>query len=94
MNDFEIASVGLAHEECAECGGRIDSEEPGHYKSADEVFVHSVCYEEGDPSSVLDLTDEYPFTEMVPIQYGCGHLATGPPIRLPTECPKCGVPAP
>lgn len=86
---------GLEHEKCAECGGRIDPTEPGHYKSADdETFVHSVCFNDGSPSEVLNLIDEYPFKEQIPRQYGCGHTAHGPPINLPAECPECEVPAP
>lgn len=85
----------VEHEKCARCGGRIDPTEPGHYKSVDdETFLHSVCFQEGEPSKVLDLTDEYSFKEHVPRQYGCGHTASGPPIKLPTECPECEVPAP
>ena len=82
-------------EECAECGGHIDPTEPGHYKSADdETFVHSVCLEEDEPSKVLDLLDEHPFTRQGARQYGCGHYAHGPPADLPEECPECEVPAP
>lgn len=82
-------------EECAECGGYIDPTEPGHYKSADdETFLHSVCFEEGEPSKVLDLLDEKPFKQQRSRQYGCGHYAHGPPADLPDECPECEVPAP
>jgi len=79
---------------CEECGGRIDPTEPGHYKSPDERFVHSVCFEEGEPSKVLDLYEEHPFKEQTSIQYGCGHFAEGPPLHLPDYCPECEVPAP
>ena len=82
-------------EECAECGGPIDTTEPGHYKSADdEMFVHSVCFEEGEPSKILDLLDEYPFKRQTGRQYGCGHYAHGPPTKFPAKCPECEVPAP
>lgn len=83
-------------EKCERCGGFIDAGEPGHYKSPDERFVHKVCFEEGEPPEepVVDLTDEHPFEEQVPKQYNCGHYAQGPPRRLPTECPDCGVGAP
>ena len=80
--------------ECEECGGDIDSTQPGHYKSPDERFVHSVCFEEGEPSKVLDLYEEHPFKEQTMVQYGCGHFAEGPPLHLPEHCPECEVPAP
>lgn len=82
-------------EECERCGGDIDTNVPGHYKSAnDEVWVHKVCYEQGEPGEpVVDLVDEYPIMEQWPRQYTCGHYAHGPPSKLPGECPECEVPA-
>jgi len=79
--------------DCEECGGNIDPTQPGHYKSPDERFVHSVCFEEGEPSKVVDMKKN-PFKEQTTVQYGCGHFSKGPPLHLPEECPECGVPTP
>ncbi len=82
-------------ETCERCGGKLRADLPGCYKSPSEIFVHKVCFEEGEPGDpVLDLSDEHPFKEHVPIQYQCGHYADGPPRHLPEECPECEVPAP
>lgn len=81
-------------EECERCGGDLDANESGHYKSPSEVFVHQVCYEEGVPEEpIRDLSRQYPFEECWNRQYTCGHYAYGPPKRLPGECPECEVPA-
>ena len=81
-------------ENCERCGSPVNAGKEGYYKSPDEQFVHKVCYEEGEPSEVLNLIDEHPFMEQVPKTYNCGHHAHGPPRHLPDECPECGVPAP
>ena len=80
--------------DCERCSAPIDTEEPGHYKSPDERFIHRVCYEGDGPEKVLDLSGEHPFKEQVPKTYNCGHYAEGPPLHLPRECPECGVKAP
>lgn len=38
---------------------------------------------------VLDLTKAAPFECSINRRYDCGHLAYGPPRRLPSDCPEC-----
>lgn len=81
-------------EECEVCGGPVDTNEPGHFKSPDERFRHQVCHELGEPPEgyVEEFKDEA--WEMsaacVNRQYNCGHVAYGPVGLLKYQCPECG----
>lgn len=78
-------------EECEICGGPVDANEPGHYKSADERFRHAICHAtDGAPADyVLNIAEDHPTKASVNRQFNCGHVAYGPPTELPHECPAC-----
>lgn len=77
-------------EECEICGGNVDANAPGHYKTPDERFRHRVCHEDGQLDGyVLNLAADYPDMCSQNRQFNCGHVAYGPPRHLPHECPRC-----
>ena len=87
---FEYAADLI--EFCEVCGGPLNSNEPGPFKSPDERFRHAVCHETGE-APTGPIVDEGDGTKCcMNVQYNCGHYAFGPVDAVPDACPECGDP--
>jgi hypothetical protein len=75
---------------CEACGGLVNVNLRGYYKSPDDRFWHAICHDAGPPDgSITDTAAAWPTLTSTTRQYNCGHVGYGPLVTLPVECPEC-----
>lgn len=75
----------------------LDNAHGAGYMGTDRYVISMDCPLHGQAGDdyVMDLSDAEAVVAnreaCVNREYACGHLAYGPPKRLPEECPECGA---